>query len=165
MNSALWVSQKLPNIPCFKRMWKETFFYLECSSQQLPNFITWQVQFSSVQPLSRVRLFATPWTAAHQASLSITNSWSSLKLMFNEMVMPSIHLTFYRPLLLLPSIFPSIRVFYSESVLRIRWPKYRSFRISPSNEYSRLVKAEIHPISTVFQALYLHLPCIILSEA
>ena len=93
--------------------------------------------FSSVQSLSRVQLFATPWTAAHQASLSITNSWSLLKLMPIELVMPSNHLILCHPLLLLPSIFPSIRVFSNESVLHIRWPKYWSFSfsISSSNEY------------------------------
>ena len=98
-------------------------------------------QFSSVQLLSRVRLFVTPWTAARQASLSITNSRSSLKLMSIVLVMPSSHLILCRPLLLPPSIFPSIRVFCSESVLCIRWPKYRSFSfsISPSNEYSGLI--------------------------
>ena len=97
--------------------------------------------FSSVQLLSHVQLFATPWTAAHQASLSITNSWSLLKLMSIESVMPSNRLILCHPLLLLPSIFPSIRVFSSESVLRIRWPEYWSFnfRISPSNEYSGLI--------------------------
>ena len=83
----------------------------------------------------------TPWTAAHQASLSIINSQSLLKLMSIELVMPSNHLILCCPLLLLPSIFPSIRVFSSESVLRIKWPKYRSFsfRLSPSNEYSGLI--------------------------
>ena len=98
-------------------------------------------QFSSLQLLSHVRLFATPWTAARQASLSITNSWSLLKLMSIESVMPSNHLILCHPLLLLPSIFPSIRVFSSESVLRISWPKYWSFsfNISPSNEYSGLI--------------------------
>ena len=94
------------------------------------------VQFSSVQWLSHVRLIATLWTAACQASLSITNSWNLLKLMSIESVMPSNHLIFYRPLLL-PSIFPSIRVFFNESALPIRWPKYWSFsfNISPSNEH------------------------------
>ena len=92
----------------------------------------------SVQLLSHVQLFVTPWTAAHQASLSITNSWSSLRLTSIESVMPSSHLILCRPLLLLPSIFPSIRVFSNESVLHIRWPKYWSFSISPSNEYSGL---------------------------
>ena len=98
-------------------------------------------QFSSVQLFSRVQLFATPWTAAHQASLSITNSWSLFKLMSIESVMPSNHLILCCPLLLLLSIFPSIRVFSNESVLCIRWPKYWSFSfsISPSNEYSALI--------------------------
>ena len=96
---------------------------------------------SSVQSLSSVRLFETPWTAAHQASLSITNSWSLLKLIFIESVMSSNHLIPCHPLLLLPSIFPSIRVFSSESVLHIRYPKYWSFSfsISPLSEYSRLI--------------------------
>ena len=85
--------------------------------------------------LSRIRLLATPWTAARQASLSITNSRSSLKLMSIESVMPSSHLILCRPLLL-PSIFPSTRVFFSESVLHIRWPEYWSFSISPSIKYS-----------------------------
>ena len=87
-------------------------------------------QFSSVQSLSRVRLFTTSWTAARQASLFITNSQSSLKLMPIESVMPSSHLILCHPLLLLPSIFPSIRVFSNKSVLCIRWPKYWSFRFS-----------------------------------
>ena len=100
-----------------------------------------KVQFSSVQLLSHVWLFATLWTAAHQASLSITNSRSSRKLMSIELVMPSNHLILCCPLLLLPSILPSIRVFSNESVLPIRWPKYWSFsfNISPSNEYSGLI--------------------------
>ena len=96
--------------------------------------------FSSVQSLSHVRLFVTPWTAAHQASLSITNSWSLLKLMSIESVMPSNHLILCRPLLP-PSVFLSIGVFSNESVLCIRWPKYWSFSfsISLSNECSRLI--------------------------
>ena len=99
------------------------------------------VQFSSVHLLSCVRLFAISWTAAYQASLSITNSQSLLKLMSIESVMPSNHLFLCRPLLLLPSIFPSFGVFSNESVLHIRWPKYWSFSfsISPSNEYSGLI--------------------------
>ena len=99
------------------------------------------IQFSSVQSLSRVRLFATPWIAACQASLSITNSWSLLKLMSIESVMPSIHLILGHSLLLLLSIFPSIRVFSNESVLHIKWPKYWSFSFSfsPFNEYSGLI--------------------------
>ena len=97
-------------------------------------------RFSSIQSLSRVRLFATPWTAARQASLSITNSQSLLKLMSIESVMPSGHLILCCRLLL-PSMFPSIRVFSNELALRIRWPKYWSFSfsISPSNEYSGLI--------------------------
>ena len=97
--------------------------------------------FSSVQSLSRVQLFATPWTVARQASLSITNSQSLLKLVSIESVLPSNHLILCCPLLLLPSVFPSIRVFSNESALHIRWPKYLSFSfsISPSNEYSGLI--------------------------
>ena len=97
-----------------------------------------EFQFSSV---SHVQLFANPWTAAYQASLSITNSWSLLKLMSIESVMPFNHLILYYPPLLLPSIFPSIRVFSNESLLLIRWPKAWSFScsISPSNEYSGLI--------------------------
>ena len=96
-------------------------------------------RFSSVQSLSRVRLFATPWTAAHQASLSITNSRSSLKLMPIKSVMPSNQLILCHPLLLLPSIFPCVRVFPNESALCIKWPKYFSFSISPSSEYLGLI--------------------------
>ena len=98
-------------------------------------------QSSSVQSLSRVQLFVTPWAAARQASLFITNSWSLLKLMSIESVMPSSHFILCHPLLLPPSTFPSIRVFSNESVLHIRWPKYWSFSfsISPSNEYSGLI--------------------------
>ena len=99
------------------------------------------IQFSSVQSLSHVRLFVTPWTAAHQASLSITNSQSSPKPKSIESVMPSNHLILCHPILLLPSIFPSIRVFSNESVLCIRWPKYWSFSLSitPSNEHPGLI--------------------------
>ena len=97
--------------------------------------------FSSVQSLSHFQLFETPWTAACQASLSITNSQSLLKLMSIDLVMPSNHPILCCPLLLLPSIIPSIRIFSNESVLHIRWPKYWSFSfsISPSNEYSRMI--------------------------
>ena len=97
--------------------------------------------FGSVQLLSRVSPFVTPWTTAHQASLSITNSWSLLRLVSIELVMPSNHLILCRPLLLPPSIIPSIRVFSNESALHIRWPKYWSFSfsISPSNEHSGLI--------------------------
>ena len=97
--------------------------------------------FSSVQSLSSIQLFGTPWTAAHQASMSITNSWCLPKLMSIESGMPSNHLTLCCPLLLPPSIFPGIRVFSNESALRIMWPKYWSFsfNMSPSNEYSGLI--------------------------
>ena len=99
------------------------------------------MQFSSVQSLSRVRLFAIPWTATRQASLSFTNSWSLLKFMSIKSVMPSNHLILCHPLLLMLSIFPTIRVFSCESVLPIMWPKYWSFsfNISPSNEHPGLI--------------------------
>ena len=103
-------------------------------------FATWHNLDTSVQSLSRVQLFVTPWTAAHQASLSITNSQSLLRLRSIESVMPSNYFILCCPLLLSPSIFPSIKVFSSESVLPIRWPKYWSFRfsISPSKEHPGL---------------------------
>ena len=103
------------------------------------NWIARINDISSVQSLSHVWLFVTPWTAARQASLSITNSWSLLKLMSIESVMPSNHLTLCHPLFPLPSIFLSIRVFSKESVLRIKCPRSFSFSISPSNEYSGLI--------------------------
>ena len=111
--------------------WLQVVFY----SRQL------RAQFSSVQPLCHVQLFVTPWIAARQASLSSTNSWSSLKLMSIESVMPSSHLILCGPLLLLPPIPPSIRVFPNESTLHMRWPKYSSFSlsISPSNEHPGLI--------------------------
>ena len=103
--------------------------------------VPWLFQFTSVKSLSHVWLFVTPWTAAHQASLSITNSWSLLKLMSIKSVMPSNHLILCHSLLLLHSILPSIRVFPNESLLQIRWLKNWSFSfsISPSNEHSRLI--------------------------
>ena len=106
------------------------------SSKEFRILLWHMVKFSSVQSLSCVRLFANQWPAACQASLSITNSQSLIKLMSIELVMPSSHLILCCPLLFLPSIFPSIRVFSNESVLHIRWPKYCSFSfsISPSNE-------------------------------
>ena len=112
------------------------------ASENLLDFFSW---FSSVQLLCRVWLFVTPWTAVCQASLSITNSRSPPKPMSIESVMPSNHLILCHPLLFLPSIFPSIRVFSSESALRIRWPKYWSlgFSISPSNEYLGLISFRI----------------------
>ena len=103
-------------------------------------FITYII---SVQSLSHVWLFVTAWTAARQASLSITNTQSLLKLMSIKSVMPSNYLILCHPLLLLPSTFPIIRVFSNESVLRIRWPKYWSFSISPSNKYSGLISFRI----------------------
>ena len=107
--------------------------------------------FSSVQSLTRVRLFAAPWTAAHQTSLSITNSQSLLKLMSIKWTMASNHLILCCPLLLLPSIFPSIRVFSNQSVPCIRWPKYWSFSfsISPSSEYAGLIPSLLSLALTV----------------
>ena len=112
-------------------------YHLGKSSEQM----SIDSKFNSVQLLSRVQLFVTPWTAARQASLSITNSWSLLKLMSIESVMPSNHLILCHPLLLLPSIFPSIMFFSNESALHIRWPKYWSFsfNISTSNEHPGLI--------------------------
>ena len=109
-------------------------------------FPKYSYQFSSVQSLSRVRLFATPWIAAHQASLYITNSRSLLKLMSIELVMPSSNLILCHPLLLLPPIPPSIRVFSNESILCMRWPKYWSFSfsISPSNEHPGLMSLRMN---------------------
>ena len=119
---------------------------------------TWswcRILFSSVQLLSHVLLFVTPWTIARQASLSITNSQSSLKLMSIESVMPSNHLILCHPLLLLPSIFPSIRVFSNESALRIRWPKYWnfSFNISPSSEHPELISFRMDWLATKLYTL------------
>ena len=117
----------------------------------------------SIQSLSRVRFFTIPWTAACQASLSITNSRSLLKLMSIESVMPSNHLILCHPLLLLPSIFPSIRVFLNESALCIRWPRYWSFsfNISPSNEYSGLISfrmdwLDLLPVQGTLKSLLQH---------
>ena len=112
-------------------------------------------QFSSVQLLSCVRLFVTPWTVAHQAFPAV-NSQSLLKLVSIESVMPSNHIILCRPLLLLPSIFPSIRVFSNESVLRIRWPKCWSFSfsISPSNEYSGLISFRIDSFDLLVSLVY-----------
>ena len=109
--------------------------------QFVGRMLSCSIQFSH----NHVQLFANPWTAAHQTSLSITNSWSLLKLMFMKSVMPSNHLILYCPLLLLSSIFPTFRVFSNESVLRIRWPQYGSFSfsISPSREYSGLISLRI----------------------
>ena len=118
-------------------IWRTTVFKI--SSDITIHFSS--IQFSSVQLLSHVQLFVTPWTTARQASLSITNSWSWLRLMSTASVMPSSHLTLCRPLLLLPPIPPSIRVFSNESALHIEWPKdcSFSFNISLSDEYSGLI--------------------------
>ena len=120
--------------------------YLVIAEIRFQVFLLWQKfcmfsSVSSVQLLSHVWLFVTPWTVTHQASLSITNSWSLPKPMSIELMMPSNHLIFCRPLLLLPSILSNIRVFSNESALRIRWPKYWSFNfnISPSNEHPGLI--------------------------
>ena len=99
----------------------------------------WATEFSSVQSLSGIQIFENPWAAACQAPLSITNSWSLIKLMSIESVIPCNHLILCCPLLLLPSTFPNNRVFSKESVLHIRWPKYWSFSVSPSNGYSGLI--------------------------
>ena len=127
-------------------LWHPEYHYLALVSVGLWFGSSLQLtQFTSVQSVSHVRLFATPWTAARRASLSITNSQSLFKLMSIELVMPSNHLILCRSLLLLPSIFPSIRVFSNESALHIRWSKYwsYSFSISPSNEYSGLISFRI----------------------
>ena len=120
---------------------------LECLLDPQVSYHTFTAQL-----LSCIQLFATPWTAARQASLSITNSWSLLKLISTESVMPCNHLILCRPLLLPPSIFPSIRVFSNESVLHLRWPKYWSFsfNISLSNEYSGLISFWSKGLSRVF---------------
>ena len=121
---------------------------LEWVAISFSNAWKWKVK---VKSLSRVRLLATPWTAAHLVSLSFTISWSLLKLRSIESVMPFNHLLLCRPLLLLPSIFPSIRVFSNESALHIRWPKYWSFTLSlsPSNEYSGLISLRMDCLDLV----------------
>ena len=125
-----------------------------------PHWSSASVQFRSVQSLSHVWFYATPWTAARQASLSITNSWSLPKPMSIESVMPYNHLILCWPLLL-PSIFPTIRVFSNESALRIRWPKYWSFNfsISPSKEYSGLISGdglELLAVQGTLKSLFQH---------
>ena len=133
--SQRWTNMKMSNIK------------LIIKSTKSKTVESWSyAQFSSVQSLSRVRLFATPWIAARQASLYITNSQSSLRLTPIESVMPSSHLILCHPLLLLPSIPPSIRVFSNESTLRMRWPKYWSFSFSiiPSKEIPGLISFRMH---------------------
>ena len=147
----LWILKNLC-IPGIKPTWSWCMIFLVCCWIPFARillrifasmFISDIGLFSSVQLLSRVRLFATPWIAARQASLSITNSRSSPKLMSIELVMLCSHLILCHPLLLLPSIFPSISVFSNESTLYIRWPKSWSFSTSPSNEYSGLISIRI----------------------
>ena len=140
----LWILVLLSccSISFIWRFWEIQYPY--CSHyhiSRIPRTFHSPVQFSSVQSLSHIRLFTTPWTAARQAFLSITNSGSLLILMSITLVMPSNHLILYHPLLLPPSIFHSIRVFFSESVHCIRWPKHWSFSfgISPSKEYLELI--------------------------
>ena len=153
-----WFNSWVGKMP-WRNAWQATPVFLPGESygqRSLVGFSPWDrkesdttkaisMQFISVQLLSCVRLFVTPWTAACQASLSITNSQSLLKLMAIELVMPSNRLILCRPLLLLPSIFPRIKVVSNESVLCIRWPKYQnfSFSISPSNEYSGLISLRV----------------------
>ena len=155
-NLKVFFRNYLPNIyflpkknPMDGGAWWATVHGVAKSQTRLSNFtftFTFtKLQFSSVQSLTRVQLFATPWVTACQASLSITNSRSLFKLMSIESVMPFSHLILCRPLLLLPTITPSIRVFSNESTLHIRWPKYWnfSFIISPSSEYSGLISFRI----------------------
>ena len=133
LDAIILVFWMLSSKPAFSLSWCFSSFSLSA------------IQFSSVQSLSRVRLFATPWIAARQASLSITNSWSSLRLTSIKLVLPSSHLILCRPLLLLPPIPPSIRVFSNQSTLRMRWPKdwSFSFSISPSKEHPGLISFRI----------------------
>ena len=138
-------------------------FYQSLTDLELLKYTTPHSKFNSVQSLSPVPVFATPWTVALQISLSITNSQSLLKLTSLEMVMPSSHLILCHTLLLPPSIFPSMRVFSNESVLHIRWPQYWSFRfsISPSSEYSVLISfrmdwLDLHAVQGTLKSLLQH---------
>ena len=139
--SVCWESGDLSLLPS----WLPWPSLWSCEMSTVFTFLNDGIMLSSVQSLSCVQLFVTPWTAARQASLSITSSQSLVQLMSTESVMPSNHLILCHPLLLLPSILPSIRVFSNESALPIRWPKYWSFsfNISPSNEYSGLISFRI----------------------
>ena len=156
----LWAYIKLS---LYIRFYFQLYYFIMWSDFSFLCLLILNLQFSSVQSLSRVWLFVTPWTTAHQASLSITNSQSLPKLMSIELMMPSYHLILCCPLLLLPSIFLSIKVFSNESVLCIRWPKYRSFsfNISPSNEYSGLISFRMGwldplAIQGIFKSLLQH---------
>ena len=126
--------------PLFSLLLKSSFCMFVSRPFKITQLLKTSMLITSVQSFSCVRLFATPWSAARRAFLSIIKSWSLVKIMSIESVMPSSHLILCHPLLLLPSIFPSIRVFSNESALRLRWPKdwSFSFSISPSNEYSGL---------------------------
>ena len=126
-------------------IWLEAYYSLQsyCKCYCFLNFIFRTLLLAVVQPFSCVWLFATPWTTAHLASLSFTISWSLLKLIPVELMMPSNHLILCCPFILLPSIFPCIRVFSNESLLYIRWSKHWSFSISPPNEYSGLISFRI----------------------
>ena len=147
MVSLLWGLQnqvECRNLPSCRAYYPYPLYFMVSYKLFSAIYLIWLiivVQFSSVQSISHVQLFATPWTTAHQAFLSITNSRSLPKLISIESVMPSNHLILCHPLPLLPSIFPNIRVFSSESALLIRWPKYCSFHfsISPSNEHPGLI--------------------------
>ena len=150
-----YINMHLPRVYTCSSSW--TWFSLLSIS------ITNMIRFSSVQSLSCVPLFTTPWTTAYQASLSITNSQSSLKPMSIESMMPSNHLILHYPLLLLPSIFPSIRVFSNESILHIRWLEYWSFsfNISPSNEHAGLISfrmdwLDLLPVQEILKSLLQH---------
>ena len=153
MENSMKIHQNTKNrTPTWLHLWE--FIWIEYENTNLKRYVSPHVhQFSSVQSLSRVQLFATPWTAARQASLSITNSRSSRKLTSLESVMPSSHLILGRPLFLLPPIPPSIRVFSNESTLHMRWPKYWSFSfsISPSKEIPGLISFRIFIIAKIWR--------------
>ena len=140
-NFAVLVSHYSPAYIFYQVWFPHHLLSKPCNPVSLPNLWKVNIGITSVQSLSRVQLFVTTWTAACQASMSITNSWSLLKLMSIESVMPSNHLILCHPCLFLPSIFPSNRVFSNESALRIRWPKdwSFSFSISPSSEHPGLI--------------------------
>ena len=145
----IWNSVHSPTSQCLPFTHKKT---KKQKTPQFEKYLDYREYLSWVQSLSRVWLFATPWTAVHQASLSTTNSWSPPKPMSIVSVMPSNHLILCHPLILLPSIFPRTRVFSNESVLCISWPKYWSFsfNISPSSEHSGLISLHSKRLSRVF---------------
>ena len=155
-DTALWQDAPHSSVVLSLSLFSTLSFILLCFPLLLSSPIpyTFILPNISVQSLSRVRLFATPWIAAHQASLSITSSQSLPKLRSIESVMPSNHLILCHPLLLLLSIFPNIRVFSNESALRIRWPKYWSFNISPSNEHLGLTSFRMDWWSGLIRSVY-----------